>query len=151
MTNHHFVKMCRKSKLPMHETSHFNYLQYLDAEEEKFVTYKRVREYKFHATIPVEGTLREKNYFENEYDYKKDPRKYYCATFSMHPEETKIVMSLSWYGDYLISQKEFKKICSNKNFCFTKEQDEYYEGQYELRKKQKEIEERMKLLEKDFE
>ena len=84
-------------------------------------------------------------------DYKKDPRKYYCATFSLHPEETKIVMSLSWYGDYLISQKEFKKICSNKKFCFTKEQDEYYEGQYELRKKQKEIEERMRLLEKDFE
>ena len=44
----------------MHESSRFNYLQYLDAEEEKYVTYKRVREYKFHATIPVEGTIREK-------------------------------------------------------------------------------------------
>ena len=60
-------------------------------------------------------------------------------------------MSLSWYGDYLISQKEFKKICSNKNYCFTKEQDDYYEGQYELKKKQNEIEERVKMLEKDFE
>lgn len=135
----------------MHESSHFNYLQYLDAEEERFVTYKRVREYKFHAIIPVEGTTREKNYFEAEYEYKKDTRKYYCATFSLHPEETKIVMSLSWYGDFIISQNEFKKICNNKNFCFTKEQDEYYEGLYELRKKQKEIEERMKMLEKDFE
>lgn len=135
----------------MHETIYCYNLQYFDAEEEKYVTYKRVREYKFHAVIPVEGILREKSSFDNEYDYKKDPRKYYCATFSQHPEETKIVMSLSWYGDYLISQKEFKKICSNRNFCFTKEQDEYYEGQYKLRKKQKEIEERMKMLEHDFE
>lgn len=135
----------------MREICYYRYLQYFDAEKEKYVTYKRVKEYKFKATIPVEGTIREKSYFDSEYDYKKDPRKYYCATFSLHPEETKIVMSLSWYGDYLISQKEFKKICSNKKFCFTKEQDEYYEGQYELRKKQKEIEERMRLLEKDFE
>ena len=135
----------------MREICYYRYLQYFDAEKEKYVTYKRVKEYKFNTTIPVEGTIRKKSYFDSEYDYKKDPRKYYCATFSLHPEETKIVMSLSWYGDYLISQKEFKKICSNKKFCFTKEQDEYYEGQYELRKKQKEIEERMRLLEKDFE
>lgn len=135
----------------MREICYYRYLQYFDAEKEKYVTYKRVKEYKFNATIPVEGTIRKKSYFDDEHEYKKDPRKYYCATFSLHPEETKIVMSLSWYGDYLISQKEFKKICSNKKFCFTKEQDEYYEGQYELRKKQKEIEERMRLLEKDFE
>ena len=79
----------------MHETIYCYNLQYFDAEEEKYVTYKRVREYKFHAVIPVEGILREKSSFDNEYDYKKDPRKYYCATFSQHPEETKIVMSLS--------------------------------------------------------
>lgn len=135
----------------MREISHFRYLQYYDAEEEKFVTYKRVKEYKFNATIPVEGTIREKGYWDNEYDYNKDPREYYVVSFYLHPEETsKIIMDLH-IGEYIISQNELKKICSNKNFCFTKEQDEYYKCQYELKKKQKEIEERMKMLEKDFE
>ena len=152
MTNNHFVKMCRKSKLKMREIRYFRDLQYFDTDEEKYVTYKRVKECRFNATIPVEGTLREKSYFDDEYDFKKDPRKYYVVTFYLHPEETMIVMKLSCgYGEYLIKQSIFKKMCNNENFAFSKEQDEYYESQYELKKKQKEIEERMKLLEKDFE
>lgn len=47
MNNHHFVKMCRKSKLQMREIRYYRYLQYFDAEKEKYVTYKRVKEYKF--------------------------------------------------------------------------------------------------------
>lgn len=38
----------------MREIRYYRYLQYFDAEKEKYVTYKRVKEYKFKATIPVE-------------------------------------------------------------------------------------------------
>lgn len=134
----------------MREICYYRYLQYFDAEKEKYVTYKRVKEYKFKATIPVEGTIREKSYFDSEYDYKKDPRKYYFVSFYLHPEETMIVMKLMGY-EFLLKQSTFKKMCNDEHFAFTKHQEEYYKGQCELKKKQKEIEERMKLLEKDFE
>ena len=150
MNNHHFVKMCRKSKLQMREIRYYRYLQYFDAEKEKYVTYKRVKEYKFEAIIPVEGTIREKSYFDSEYDYKKDPRKYYFVKFYLHPEETMIVMNFMGY-EFLLKQSTFKKMCNVEHFAFTKQQEEYYKGQCELMKKQKEIEERMRLLEKDFE
>ena len=150
MNNHHFVKMCRKSKLQMREIRYYRYLQYFDAEKEKYVTYKRVKEYKFEAIIPVEGTIREKSYFDSEYDYKKDPRKYYFVKFYLHPEETMIVMNFMGY-EFLLKQSTFKKMCNVEHFAFIKQQEEYYKGQCELMKKQKEIEERMRLLEKDFE
>ena len=150
MNNHHFVKMCRKSKLHMREIRNYRYLQYFDAEEENYVTYKRVKEYKFNATIPVEGTIREKSYFDSEYDYKKDPREYYIVSFYLHPEETMIAMNFMGY-EFLLKQSTFKKMCNLEHFAFTKQQEEYYKGQCELKKKQKEIEERIKLLEKDFE
>ena len=67
----------------MREIRYYRYLQYFDAEKEKYVTYKRVKEYKFEAIIPVEGTIREKSYFDSEYDYKKDPRKYYFVKLQM--------------------------------------------------------------------
>ena len=109
MNNHHFVKMCRKSKLQMREIRYYRYLQYFDAEKEKYVTYKRVKEYKFEAIIPVEGTIREKSYFDSEYDYKKDPRKYYFVKFYRHPEETMIVMNFMGY-EFLLKQSTFKKM-----------------------------------------
>ena len=132
----------------MREISHFKYLQYFDTEEEKYVTYKRVKEYKFNTTIPVEGTIRKKSYLD-EYYYKKDPREYHVVSFYLHPEEMMIVMKLMGY-EFLLKQSTFKKMCNDEHFAFTKQQEEYYKGQCELKKKQKEIEERMKLLEKDF-
>lgn len=134
----------------MREIRYYRYLQYFDAEKEKYVTYKRVKEYKFEAIIPVEGTIREKSYFDSEYDYKKDPRKYYFVKFYLHPEETIIVMNFMGY-EFLLKQSTFKKMCNVEHFAFTKQQEEYYKCQCELMKKQKEIEERMRLLEKDFE
>lgn len=134
----------------MREIRNYRYLQYFDAEKEKYVTYKRVKEYKFKATIPVEGTIREKSYFDSEYDYKKDPRKYYFVSFYLHPEETMIAMNFMGY-EFLLKQSTFKKMCNVEHFAFTKQQEKYYISQCELKKKQKEIEERIKLLEKDFE
>lgn len=81
----------------MREFRYYRYLQYFDAEKEKYVTYKRVKEYKFKATIPVEGTIRGKSYFDSEYDYKKDPREYHFVSFYLHPEETMIVMNFLGY------------------------------------------------------
>lgn len=134
----------------MREIRYFRYLQYFDTEKEKYVTYKRVKEYMFNATIPVEGTIRKKSHWDDEYDYKKDPREYHFVSFYLHPEETMIVMIFLGY-EFLLKQSTFKKMCNVEHFAFTKQQEEYYKGQCELKKKQKEIEERMKFLENDFE
>lgn len=149
MNSKHFQKLCRTSKFPFKEICKHKTLTYLDEFGIEH-DYKIVKEYYYNCLVYVNGTIRKKHQFEFDDAYKKDKREYYLVTFSLHPEETKIVMNVYGVDKFNLNQKEFIKICNNKDFTFSKQQHLTYQSIIELKRKKREQEDKLYNLNKDF-